>query len=54
MMNAIDNERQTGTQAAAAYLQAHPELLATWLDGVTTQDGKPGLPAVKTSLGIGG
>ena len=43
-----------GTQAAAAYLKAHPELLATWLDGVTTQDGKPGLPAVKTSLGIGG
>jgi glycine betaine/proline transport system substrate-binding protein len=54
MMNAIDNERQTGTQAAAAYLKAHPELLATWLDGVTTLEGKPGLPAVKNSLGIGG
>ncbi|WP_371418090.1 choline ABC transporter substrate-binding protein [Acidisoma sp. L85] len=54
MMNAIDNDKKTGTEAAAAYLKTHPELLATWIDGVTTFDGKPGLPAVRTSLGIGG
>jgi glycine betaine/proline transport system substrate-binding protein len=37
--------------AAAGYLKAHPEVLKTWLDGVTTFDGKPGLPAVMQRLG---
>jgi glycine betaine/proline transport system substrate-binding protein len=54
MMNAIDTDKQTGTEAATAYLKAHPEGLATWLEGVTTLDGKPGLPSVKSSLGLGG
>ena len=54
MMSAIDNDKKTGTEAAADYLKAHPDLLTPWLGGVTTIDGKPGLPAVKSFLGIAG
>jgi len=28
-------------------------VLQSWLAGVTTVDGKPGLPAVKSALGLG-
>jgi glycine betaine/proline transport system substrate-binding protein len=35
-----------------AWLKAHPADWAPWLDGVTTFDGKPGLAAVRASLGI--
>lgn len=38
--------------AATAWLKAHPEALTPWLTGVTTVDGKPGLEAVKASLGL--
>ncbi len=37
-------------QAATAWLKANPGVLDQWLDGVTTVDGKPGLPAVKAYL----
>ena len=40
--------------AARAYLVAHPELLAPWLEGVMTADGRPGLAAVRSMLGITG
>ena len=36
--------------AAKAWLKQHPQVLDTWLAGVTTIDGKPGLEAVKASL----
>jgi glycine betaine/proline transport system substrate-binding protein len=39
-------------KAATAYLKANPDVLAPWLAGVTTFDGKDGLPAVKASLGL--
>lgn len=52
MMTAIDVDHKSGPQAAEAYIKAHPDLLTGWLQGVTTLDGKPGLPAVKSSLGI--
>ena len=38
--------------AATAYLKKNPAPLAGWLKGVTTVDGKDGLPAVKEHLGL--
>ncbi|MFT4185325.1 MAG: choline ABC transporter substrate-binding protein [Rhizobium sp.] len=38
--------------AATTWLKAHPEALTPWLAGVKTIDGKPGLEAVKASLGL--
>ena len=38
--------------AAAEWLKANPQALDKWLAGVTTLDGKPGLPAVKAYLGV--
>jgi glycine betaine/proline transport system substrate-binding protein len=38
--------------AATAWLKANPKAIEPWLAGVTTLDGKPGLDAVKTSLGL--
>ncbi len=42
----------TGPDAAKTWLKAHPDAIGPWLDGVTTFDGQPGLPAVKASLGL--
>ena len=39
-------------KAATDWLKANPAVLDTWLAGVTTFDGQPGLPAVKKSLGL--
>ncbi|CAG9295133.1 Glycine betaine-binding protein OpuAC [Celerinatantimonas diazotrophica] len=52
IMNAIINQGQQPNQAARAWLKAHPQILNGWLKGVKTIDGKPGLPAVKASLGL--
>jgi glycine betaine/proline transport system substrate-binding protein len=38
--------------AALAWLKANPAAIEPWLQGVTTFDGKEGLPAVKGSLGL--
>ena len=38
--------------AARKAIAAHPDLLAPWLAGVTSFDGKDGLAAVKDSLGL--
>ncbi len=40
------------TDAARKVLKANPQLLAPWLAGVTTIDGKDGLAAVKAELGL--
>ena len=37
-------------QAALGWLKANPQVLDQWLVGVTTIDGKPGLPAVKSYI----
>lgn len=50
MMDDILNNNTDPAKAAEAYLRAHPELLTTWLAGVTTLDGQPGLDAVKAKL----
>lgn len=52
MMGKILDEGQEPAVAAKAWLKAHPAVLEAWLAGVTTFDGKPGLPAVKSTLGL--
>ncbi len=37
--------------ALSRWLAAHPDVLTGWLEGVNTVDGKPGLDAVKASIG---
>jgi glycine betaine/proline transport system substrate-binding protein len=46
----LDGERPDA--AAEAWLKEHPEALGPWLEGVTTIDGEPGLPAVQAALGL--
>ncbi len=52
IMKAILDEKQDPGKAASAWIKAHPAALASWLKGVTTVDGKDGLAAVKSSLGM--
>src|SRR5271165_3118041 len=52
VMNKILTDGLEGPKAAQAWLKTNPKELAAWLDGVTTFDGKPGLEAVKKSLGL--
>ncbi|MCT8268511.1 choline ABC transporter substrate-binding protein [Afifella sp. JA880] len=51
IMGAILNDNKEARAAAKEWLQAHPETLDTWLEGVKTFSGEEGLPAVKESLG---
>ena len=52
MMGKILDDGAKPDAAATETLKAHPDLLAPWLDGVTTLDGQPGLPAVQKALGL--
>ncbi len=52
VMNKILTDGMEGPKAAEAWIKTNPPELAAWLDGVTTFDGKPGLPAVKASFGL--
>jgi len=52
IMGAILNDGEEPRDAAGAWLKQNPGVLDGWLDGVTTLDGKPGLPAVKAELGL--
>ena len=52
IMGSILFDSQEADKAALGWLKANPDALAAWLDGVTTIDGQPGLPAVKASLGL--
>jgi glycine betaine/proline transport system substrate-binding protein len=51
LMNAILNGGQDASEAAEAWLKTNAATWQPWLDGVTTLDGKPAAPALKTSLG---
>ncbi len=51
-MGYILGDGMNGKEAARKLLKKHPELLDAWLDGVTTVDGDPALPAVKQDLGL--
>jgi glycine betaine/proline transport system substrate-binding protein len=52
IMGAILDGGEDPEDAAGAWLEKHPDVLDGWLDGVTTFEGEPGLPAVKEHLGI--
>lgn len=52
VMGAILNDGATPNDAATAWLQANPGVLDGWLEGVTTVSGEPGLPAVRSALGL--
>ncbi|GGB95959.1 glycine/betaine ABC transporter substrate-binding protein [Marinobacterium zhoushanense] len=52
IMGLILDEKMDPVIAARNWVKKNPDALDAWLDGVTTFDGKPGLAAVKGSLGI--
>jgi len=52
IMGAILDDGEDADDATMAWMKAHPEVLDTWLDGVTTKDGEPGLAAVKSAFGL--
>ena len=52
VMAAILDDGEEPADAATAWLQANPDVLATWLDGVTTFGGEDGMAAVKAHLGL--
>ncbi|MCJ8144246.1 choline ABC transporter substrate-binding protein [Ancylobacter sp. A5.8] len=52
MMGKILDQGLEPDAAAKAWIKANPAALGPWLEGVTTLDGQPGLPAVKASLGL--
>lgn len=52
IMAKILDKQMSGDDAAAEWLKANPGVLDAWLAGVTTFDGKEGLPAVKATLGL--
>ncbi|MEJ1158638.1 choline ABC transporter substrate-binding protein [Prosthecomicrobium sp. N25] len=52
VMGLILDEGLDGPKAAEKWLKKNPAVLDAWLKNVTTIDGKPGLPAVKKSLGL--
>ena len=49
MGNVLDDKIKANA-AAKAWLKNNPQVLDTWLAGVTTVDGKPGLEAAKAKL----
>ena len=52
IMGAILLEGNEPAKAAEAWLKSDPKTWEPWLAGVTTFDGKPGLDAVRKSLGL--
>lgn len=52
VMAAILDDGKKPATAAVEWLQANPQALAPWLEGVTTRDGQPGLPAVREHLNL--
>ncbi|MEP3245764.1 MAG: choline ABC transporter substrate-binding protein [Sneathiella sp.] len=52
IMGAILNDGEDPEKAASAWIKKNPAVLDKWLAGIKTLDGKAGLAAVKTSLGL--
>lgn len=50
LMSAIMDDGVDPRAAANSYLKEHGDLLEAWLEGVTTLDGEPALPAVQAAL----
>jgi glycine betaine/proline transport system substrate-binding protein len=51
-MRMILGEGKSADEAAREMIKRNPDKLTKWLDGVSTFDGQPGLPAVKSALGL--
>ena len=51
-MRMILGEGKSADEAAREMIKRNPDKLAKWLDGVSTFDGQPGLPIVKSALGL--
>jgi glycine betaine/proline transport system substrate-binding protein len=51
-MRMILGEGKSADEAAREMIKRNPDKLAKWLDGVSTLDGQPALPAVKSALGL--
>jgi len=52
IMGKILDDGEDADDASLAWMKANPGVLDAWLDGVTTKDGEPGLPAVKAAFGL--
>lgn len=52
IMGAILNDGEDPRDAAKDWLSKNPEVLDTWLAGVSAKDGSNGLAAVRASLGL--
>lgn len=52
IMAAILDDGADPAAAAEGWLKANPGVLDGWLEGVTTKDGEPALPAVRAALGL--
>lgn len=52
MMGLILDDGMAPEDAVLEWLKDHPETIDPWLEGVTTVDGEPGLPVVKSALGL--
>jgi len=51
-MGFLINDGMNQEDAAREMIKRNPERLDKWLEGVTTIDGKPGLAAVRSVLGL--
>ena len=52
IMGAILDDGEEPNDAAADWLKANPDVLGTWLNGVTAKDGSDGMAAAKSALGL--
>lgn len=52
MMRLILDEGMDPEEAAQTYLSENPDVIEPWLEGVTTAEGEPALPAVQSTLGL--
>jgi glycine betaine/proline transport system substrate-binding protein len=52
LMSSILDDKMQPDEAGKAWMKKNPDVVARWLDGVTTIDGKPGLEAVKSKVGL--
>ncbi|UWQ04821.1 choline ABC transporter substrate-binding protein [Aliiroseovarius crassostreae] len=51
-MDFIISDGEDPDEAATRLIRKYPDLLTAWLSAVKTQDGQPGLPAVRSHLGL--
>jgi len=52
LMSSILDDKMQPDEAGKAWMKKNSDVVARWLDGVTTIDGKPGLEAVKSKVGL--